>query len=169
MEYLPLRKEFWDVPDKEIKKEIRSILITFGGDDFRNMTPKILKFLNKEFKDIKKEVVIGKGFKNLDSIKNAMDENTNLNYYPSANEMKNLMLNCDIAISAGGQTLYELARCGTPSISIAIAENQLGNVKGFDRLGIIKYAGWWEDIYEIYKNLKIIIKELQKYKLIQNP
>ena len=32
-EYIPLRREFWINPDKVIEKSIRSIMITFGGDD----------------------------------------------------------------------------------------------------------------------------------------
>jgi len=34
--YIPLRKEFWEVPEKEIKEKVESIMITFGGDDMRN-------------------------------------------------------------------------------------------------------------------------------------
>jgi len=43
--YIPLRKEFWDVPEKEIKETIKNVMITFGGDDSRNMTPKELSVL----------------------------------------------------------------------------------------------------------------------------
>ena len=28
--YIPLRKEFWDVPEKKIKKELKTIMITFA-------------------------------------------------------------------------------------------------------------------------------------------
>ena len=143
--YTPLRREFWEVPEKEIKENIEGIMITFGGDDIRNMTPKVLRFLVREYPSLKKNVVIGKGFKNVKEIKSVADKNTNLIYYPDAKEMKNIMLESDIAISAGGQTLYELARVGVPTISIAVADNQLGNIRGWEKAGFIEYAGWWED------------------------
>jgi UDP-2,4-diacetamido-2,4,6-trideoxy-beta-L-altropyranose hydrolase len=145
LEYLPLRKEFWEVPEKKIKENVESIMITFGGDDFRNMTPKVLKLLAENYPNIKKNVIIGKGFKNIKEIEKASDENTVLNYFPDAQKMKEVMLESDIAISAGGQTLYELARVGVPTIAIIVAENQIGNVTKWQDLGFLENAGWWGD------------------------
>ncbi len=51
------------------------------------------------------------------------------------------MREADLAISAGGTTLYELCACGTPSISYSVADNQFGNVRAFDREGLISCAG----------------------------
>ena len=59
--------------------------------------------------------------------------------------MKQAMLDSDIAISAGGQTLYELARVGVPAMAIVVAENQMNNVRGWQKAGFIEYAGWWDD------------------------
>ncbi|MDQ7082427.1 MAG: glycosyltransferase [Aquificota bacterium] len=82
--------------------------------------------------------MIGKGFRNIDEIKASADPNTELIFYPSAEEMKNLMLDADIAISAGGQTLYELARVGVPTIAVAVAENQMWNVSEWQEAGFIE-------------------------------
>jgi spore coat polysaccharide biosynthesis predicted glycosyltransferase SpsG len=46
-------------------------------------------------------------------------------------EMSKLMLNCDIAVSAGGSTLYELCACGVPTIAFSWADNQVNAVKCF--------------------------------------
>ncbi|HQI42370.1 MAG TPA: UDP-2,4-diacetamido-2,4,6-trideoxy-beta-L-altropyranose hydrolase [Ignavibacteriaceae bacterium] len=139
--YMPLRKEFWDVPEKEIKENIESVMITFGGDDMRNMTPKVLRLLQNNFPDLIKNVVIGKGFKNICEVEELKDNKTNLIYYPDAEKIKNVMLESDIAISAAGQTLYELAVTRTPTIAISVAKNQLNNVKGWAKDGFIEYAG----------------------------
>ncbi|AEA34591.1 UDP-2,4-diacetamido-2,4,6-trideoxy-beta-L-altropyranose hydrolase [Hippea maritima] len=148
-EYTPLRKEFWDVPEKTIREKVQSVMITFGGEDAKNMTPKILRLLSENYPELKKNVVIGKGFRNIEDIKAVADKNTNLIYYPDAEGMKQIMFDADIAISAGGQTLYELARVGVPTIAIAIADNQLGNVRTFEKLKIIKFVVWWEHIDKI--------------------
>ncbi|NLV76359.1 MAG: UDP-2,4-diacetamido-2,4,6-trideoxy-beta-L-altropyranose hydrolase, partial [Tissierellia bacterium] len=49
----------------------------------------------------------------------------NVKFYMNVKNMKNLMINNDLAISAGGNTLYELCACGIPTIAIIIADNQL--------------------------------------------
>jgi len=161
--YLPLRKEFWEVPKKEIKEKIESIMITFGGDDMRNMTPKVLGFLRENYPELKKNVIVGKAFQNIDEIKKNADKNTNLIYYPDANKMKKVMLESDIAISAGGQTLYELARVGVPTVGICVAENQLRNVRGWERIGFLEYVGWYNknDILEKTKDAVEYIKGIK--------
>ena len=41
--------------------------------------------------------------------------------------------------------MYELARVGVPTIAVAIIENQLNNINGWNEAGFIEYAGWWDD------------------------
>ena len=156
--YALLRRKFWDVPDKEIKEDIRTIMVTFGGSDMNNMTPKILRFLNREFPGVIKKVIIGRCFQNTKEIENLKNGKTDLIYNPDAEGIKELMLECDIAISAGGQTLYEFARIGVPVIVIAVAENQLSNIRGWQETGYIDYAGWWKDKNAL-ENISICIRK----------
>jgi UDP-2,4-diacetamido-2,4,6-trideoxy-beta-L-altropyranose hydrolase len=144
-DYTILRKEFWANSNKRIRESIESIMVTFGGNDTRNMTLRILQYLNKSYPQLTKKVIIGKGFKNIKEIKKLQNSRTELIYYPNAKEMKQEMLKADIAISAGGQTLYELARIGVPTIAIAVVDNQLNNIKEWQRVGFIEYAGRWEE------------------------
>jgi len=135
--YHPLRKEFWHVPDKVIRRNIEKILITFGGTDVTNETPGVLRFLTNEYVNLEKHVVIGKGFTNVDEIKAVEDENTVLIYYPDAATMKNEMLECDVAISAAGQTIYELARVGVFTYAVKVAENQDKNLTRWMETGFL--------------------------------
>jgi RimJ/RimL family protein N-acetyltransferase len=57
--------------------------------------------------------------------------------------MAELMTASDIAVSAAGQTLFELARCGVPTIAVGVAENQRHNLEGFTDAGVCYNAGWW--------------------------
>lgn len=143
--YVLLREDFWDVPEKKIKDNIESVLVTFSVNDPRNMTPKVLKTLIDHYPDLAKRVMIGKGFKNRNEIKKFKDKKTEFIYNPDAEVMKRAALESDIAISAGGQTLFEFARCGIPAVVIAIVDNQLNNIKGLEKAGFIENAGWWED------------------------
>jgi len=143
--YTLLRKEFWDVSSKEIGERVKSIMITFGGDDSRNMTSKILKTITNSYPELIKRVIIGKCFQNIEEIENLKDIKTELIYSPMPIQMKGVMIDSDVAISAGGQTLYELARIGTPTVAVVLSRNQLGNVGGWAKARFIKYAGWWND------------------------
>lgn len=162
-QYALLRKEFWDILEKEIKKDIENIMITFGGDDIRNMTQRILRFLNEEYPKLIKKVVIGKGFQNIKEIENLKDKKTDLIYYPDAGGMKTIMLGSDIAISSGGQTLHELARAGVPAIGICVFDNQIFNLEEWRRVGFIEYIGWYNN-ERLLSKLKDAIDKLGPYK-----
>jgi spore coat polysaccharide biosynthesis predicted glycosyltransferase SpsG len=63
-------------------------------------------------------------------------------------QMANLMRNADLAITAAGQTMYELASAGVPSIAIQVAENQKLNIEGFQKAGFAVRMGSWEQMDE---------------------
>ena len=159
-QYTLLRKEFWEVPEKEIKEEIESVMVTFGGDDIRNITPKIMCFLKQDFPELIKNVVIGKGFKNVREIEELKDDKINIIYYPDAEDMKNIMLESDIAISAAGQTTYELARVGIPTTALILVENQVNNIIGFEEAKFIINAGWWNSL-NIQNNIIFSLNQIK--------
>lgn len=166
--YSCLRKEFWEINPIKINKTIENILVTLGGDDIRNLTPNILKLINEKFPQIKKTVIIGSSFRNIHEIENECDKKTQLIYFPDSKEMLDAMINADIAISAGGQTTYEFARIGLPSIAISIAENQTDSILNWERLGFLEYAGLWDDknlLYNLFDKInKLFNFECRKKK-----
>ncbi|EDP74909.1 glycosyltransferase [Hydrogenivirga sp. 128-5-R1-1] len=166
VKYLPMRKEFWEVEDKEISNELSSVLVTFGGEDLRGMTPLVLSILTKHFKDYRKFVVIGKGFKE-DTIKEVealSDSRTELVFHPNAGKMKELMLKADIAISAAGQTLYELARVGVPTVGVVVADNQELQAQVFKDKGFLADLLYWNDKRSELK-LEESICRLEQYEI----
>ncbi len=129
--YALLRKEFWEIVDRPIRIDIQNILITFGGSDLENVTPRIMRFISRNFPNLKKRVIIGEGFKNTVQIEQSKDGNTDLFFAPKTFDILKLMYESDLAICSGGQTINELARTGVPTIAISVAENQNNNVKGW--------------------------------------
>jgi len=158
--YMVLRKEYWQVPRKTIKKDIGSFLVTFGGEDRMNATAKVVKLLKKEYPELTKNIIVGKWFSKIKEIKSLGDKKTNLIYNPDAGKMKKIALESDIAISAGGQTLYELARVGLPVIGIRAADNQSNNINGWGRAGFLERGPECNDKYFSAKLKKAICKIL---------
>jgi spore coat polysaccharide biosynthesis predicted glycosyltransferase SpsG len=146
--YHLLRREFWEVPPKEVKPEVKNILVTFGGDDIRNLTPKVAEILLKHLRGVNLHTVVGGGFKNREQLlelAKSHPQRVKLHFNLSAEGMKDLMLHCDLAVSAGGQTLFELARVGLPTIAVGVAQNQENNLKGFSKLGFLESPFWWTE------------------------
>lgn len=144
-EFIPLRKDFWNIPKLKIKDSIENILITMGGNDLRNLTPKILKLLNNNLPEVNKKVIIADSFNNVHEIESLKNDTVELIYSPNSGEIIDAMDSVDLTISASGQTLYELACIGVPTIAIGIIDNQKNNIKNWINQGFIEYAGCWND------------------------
>ncbi len=138
-DYIILRKEFWQVPEKKINKETRNVLITFGGMNHQGLAKKIINNLKSNFNF---------NFYIVDPSKNF-----------SAKKMLSLMLKADICISGGGQTTYELVRVGVPTIGICFAKNQLFNLKYGEKAGYLRFASWFNSI-NLYNKIARTIKVL---------
>jgi UDP-2,4-diacetamido-2,4,6-trideoxy-beta-L-altropyranose hydrolase len=143
--YLALRKDFWNAPERVVRNRAECMLITFGGDDARNMTPKVLKIAVDKYPQFTKNVIIGRCMKNISEIKKIKDAKTDLVYFPDSQKIRESMLKADIAISAAGQTLYELARIGVPFVAVAIADNQFNNLKGWQKNRLAEDIKWNDD------------------------
>lgn len=173
MDYIILRKEFIASDRyliKNIKKDYEEILIIMGGSDVNDFTPDIIRRLAEDinYDHIVKHVVIGSGFSNIDEIKSAaINTNVQLHYNLGANKLKDLMSQCDIAISAAGQTVYELIAMKLPFVCVKVIDNQENNILGLVENGIID--GYADNIIKEYSKEKAImqiIALLEKYKSI---
>ncbi len=165
--YQAFRKAFWQIPPREINESVNNVLVTFGGNDTRNLSPKILKTLNEKFPQITKNIIVGKAYKNQDELISLKNNKTVFHYDLDDKEMIKLMLSNDICISSSGQTLQELAVTGIPTIAIAIADNQKLICNAWKENNFIEFAGWWNDNNLIDNVLKAFAK-LQNKELRQN-
>ena len=140
-----LRKDFWDIYNKSIKKKVKDILVTFGGvSHISDFAKKIVSFISDKYPRFKCHF-----------IKPAL----NL----SAEDITRLMRKCDICISGGGQTIYELAKTGLPTIGVCLAENQCLNLEAWKEKGFVEYIGWFRR-KDIFKKLECSIERLLPYK-----
>ncbi len=143
--FIPLREEFVEVKPRVVKERVQKILVTFGGDDAQKMTAKVRDFLLAEYTDVSLDIVIGKAFRNYDDLKRQTTARVTYHHDITVEKILDLMNSADLAISAGGQTLHELARTGTPTIGICVADNQLRNLKGWQNQSFLKFAGCYND------------------------
>lgn len=117
---------------KEILEKVGNILVIQGGSDTYGFTPKIVRALYLISRDININVVLGPNFSHNDELNDAMCKiQRGYNLIRGKNDLSNLMMEADLAISAGGNTLFELACLGVPAIVVC---GELFEVETADRL-----------------------------------
>lgn len=160
--YISLRKEFRGIKPKKIKDKIKTVLIIFGGYDPNGMVDKIKELVLSKFTGVRLNLICGAPL----SKKNKNDSNKAY-FNIEAKKVSELMKEADIVISAGGQTLYELASTGTPTIGVCVAGNQVGNLKGWSKCGFLEYCGWYNDP-RLLSNLESALEKLNDSKTRDN-
>jgi len=139
--YVMLREQFRNTPKKFIKENVENIMLTVGGADPNHLTEKILSWT--KVLDYIFHVVVGPSFEKNNKLKDYQSEKVKLYY--NAN-MYEIMQKCDVAVSACGSTLYELAVCGVPTLGIIIAYNQKGIASKLNNEGVIRSLGLYNEI-----------------------
>lgn len=158
--YVPLRKEFQNLPPKVIRENVENLLLMTGGSDNLGISENILDHISLEqYQNV--NVICGRYFGQFDYLKAKYQDFENVHLHQAVDNILDYMLDADVAISAGGTTLYELCATGTPTITYSFAANQLDNVRQFAEDGIMMYAG---DIRydKVYENIRTIVKEYKE-------
>ncbi|MCQ4143607.1 hypothetical protein [Vogesella sp. AC12] len=150
----PLRPAFWNIPlRKDFAPEISRVLILMGGTDVRNLIPAMVFAVRSVYPVSEINVVVAR--KDYNPVAGEY-----VHYELSAEQMAKLMLQSDIAISAAGQTTYELAACGLPAVLVLVADNQRTQLDGWQETGTFKYAGEWNDV-RLMEKVMCCVRELR--------
>ncbi|RVZ03246.1 CMP-N-acetylneuraminic acid synthetase [Helicobacter pylori] len=130
--------------ERPINTANKEVLITLGGSE-QKILKEIVKIL--ENKNVNLHIISPYTPKNPPK---------NTHYYSPLNplEFSSLMKFCACAISAAGQTLYELALSQTPSLILPIASNQILQSQEFENSGIFKQTSL-KTLAKDFENLQI--------------
>jgi UDP-2,4-diacetamido-2,4,6-trideoxy-beta-L-altropyranose hydrolase len=141
-EYCILRREFWEVPARVGSENVGHILVTLGGADPYNIMPRVLNVLDTLPENFAVSAIIGPFFENVTEIdKAAQRARRDITLVKAPDSVCHVMMGADLAISAGGQTLYELARVGCPTVAVRMASNQDGQLGVFEEAGFLRISG----------------------------
>lgn len=138
-DYFILRDEFILSKEKEVTKEVKEVLITFGGVDPNNYTEKVIRTIYEYCKEnaIKITVVAGFGYNKFESIEGY----SNVNIMKNVSNISDYMLKADLIFTSAGRTVYEIASMGTPTIVMEQNEREATHFfaskkYGFSNLGL---------------------------------
>ena len=138
--YALLRPEFADDPRRAWRDAVGSVLITVGGADQGRWADALIEQVRAIVPSATCDVVVG-------PLAMGISDHPagGVRTHTSPPNMRELMLRADLAISGAGQTLFELAATATPTIAMAIAQNQIRHVSGLQNAGAVRWAASWSD------------------------
>lgn len=146
-QYALLSSEFWNRTPRGVRDLIQTALVSFGGTDPYNLTPRVLETLDSLPGEFTVTAVTSPFFENRSMVEDAARSRRHkVKVVTAPKSMRALMLESDLAFSAAGQTLYELAATGTPAVAVQTADNQRQSMAALATKGIIRVAGRADDI-----------------------
>jgi|SRR3989454_827136 len=141
--YVLLRDEFSQEPERCIRERIKRVLITLGGIDHLALTPWLVHWTREVLETVDIDVVVGPFFSPeiVFELEQLAQRDPLIALHKDPPKIRDLMLACDLAITGGGQTTYELAATGTPAVAIRLADNQSGNLRGLSARRTLEWTG----------------------------
>lgn len=138
-DYALLRRAFLAAPvsDRAPVAHPARLLITLGGSDPANITARVVQMLCRDagaLPDV--HVLLGSGYMHDTGwIQSASNAGLNLTVHRDHHDVALLMRGMDVAVSAAGSTLLELAYLGVPTVALITAENQREAARAIDARG----------------------------------
>ncbi len=149
--YLLLRQEYTLARENLLSRngEIKQILVFFGSSDIEGFTLTVLRAIESiKLLDINILVVVGNSNPNRKEVERYCSGVSNMSFFCQVDNMAELMTNSDLAIGAGGASMWERCFLGLPSITVILADNQKKTTEDVAIYGAIKYLGWAHDLSE---------------------
>ena len=136
--YQIVRDDFRLMPPREHIGAVNRVIAMVGGDDQLGLLPILARLLDvaAENGSFIADVICGP-FTPFPEIHDL----NNVTILRNPIDLHERMAGADLAISAGGQTLYELARCGTPTISFCSGPDQIHNLAALAKANVVWNTG----------------------------
>lgn len=147
----------------KIRKDVGAVLILQGGADTYCFTPRIINALNGIKNEFKITAIVGPFFKCWEKLKKARENcKKPLKILQNVKNINEIMIQHDIAITAGGNTLLELASLGVPSVVICGEKFEEETSKILQRNGFGINLGFGKDLSG--KKIENIVNSLMNNK-----
>lgn len=139
-----------------VKAQVNTVFISFGGADPQNYTDRLLGTVTKsKYHNLKFIIALGRAKQNVEELME-FNKYDNIDVYYDVKNMPELMSKCDIAFTSRGRTPYELAILGIPTIVLSQNAREEGHNFISDENGFM-YMGTNPSDYVIESTLDMYI------------
>jgi len=104
--------------------EPRRLLIALGLTDVGGITARVVRALLPSLGDLKVDIVLGQGAPSLAALAPLASHDPRLTLHVDTAEMAALTAAADLAIGAGGSSVWERCCLGLPTLTLVLADNQ---------------------------------------------
>ena len=152
--YMPLRKAFQTPSNYSVAEQVRNVTITTGGSDPYFATATLVEALLRDPMITEQEITLHlisgpfnefaeelkRKYQNYEK-KSANATTLQIQIHENIKDMRSLLYDSDMVITATGSTIYEVSALGVPMIVFYFAENQRQGANELERLTNIVNAG----------------------------
>ena len=116
---------------------VRRMVLFFGGSDSTGETIKALAALRRlNLTDIEVDVIVGKANRRKDEVADLCRSLPYARLHCQVANMANILAHADLALGAAGVSSWERLALGVPALVVAVADNQVENMRQLDKLGV---------------------------------
>ncbi|MDC0155298.1 hypothetical protein OAI83_02985 [Nitrosopumilus sp.] len=112
-------------------KKKYSVVISMGGSDKYNLTTTTVKSL-LTIDNLHLSIIIGPFFSHKKTLMKIISSNPNISLHISPSKIWQIFSTADVAVCTGGNTLFELACMGIPTLSIPSVEHEIKYTEKFN-------------------------------------
>lgn len=116
---------------------VRHVLVAPGMMDAAGLAPMALSLLADQFPDLSAEVVMGAQSQSRAEVEALVATHPQFSLTLDARDMAARLTRADLCIGAGGMTSWERCCLGLPTLTVAVAENQIPGVRQLADKGAI--------------------------------
>ena len=140
-----LARQFAESPIRPFREEVGRVLLVLGGSTPAVLVARLARATRRALPDAELDIVVGPLGDDTAAVTTALAGLSGFRLHRAPASLRRLMLEADVAVTAGGVTLLEVAAVGTPAVGICVAPNQEPNLSGFAREGACHLVGRSED------------------------
>ncbi|RKY57872.1 MAG: hypothetical protein DRP95_06525 [Candidatus Latescibacterota bacterium] len=147
-DYVCLRDEFFSVPPKRLRPEVRRVLVTFGGVDIANLTAKVLRALERVPYDFTVTCILSPGYSHTDELRKLVASlSRHVIMKRNIRSMSEEIYRADLVFTSAGRTVYEIASVGVPCVVLAQNAREMTHMFASSANGIVN-LGLGADVSE---------------------
>ena len=103
---------------------VRRVLVSFGLTDVGGVTGRVVEGLAGRLGDERLDVVLGPGAPSMEALDSLAQRDRRVRLHVDVQDMVTLTADTDIAVGAGGSSVWERACLGLPTLTLVLADNQ---------------------------------------------